>query len=382
MNKDINKTEIIRVLQVMDKCAIRGSPIHGVSRLLLTWWPAFRKTKIDMSLCVLRGGFGTCSAFEDIGVDVQDLGRSKIDPRTIIDLRRIIKRDNIHILHCHGYGATTFGRVAGLICGIPVIVQEHMVDKTIPWYQKLVDKLLAPFTFRGVAISNAVKDFMIKYRAINKNKMTVVYNTIPVEYLSEFSDDEKNQVRKKYNLPDKKIYVGIVGRLDEIKGHQYFLEAARQVLESCENTVFIVVGDGELSGYLKDLTRKLGLADNVLFLGHCNDVLLLTSVMNVVVSTSLSEGLGLALTEAMAQGVPVVATEVGGVPELIIDNESGLLVPAKDSISVANAIIKLLENDDLRHRLAAQGKARCADNFIVSRTVKDLQEIYSVANAD
>ena len=133
MNKIPQK---IRVLQVLDKCAIRGSPIHGVSRLLLTWWPAFRDTQIELSLCVLRGGYGTCDAFKNIGVVVQDISRSKIDPRTILDLLTIIKRDDIHILHCHGYGATTFGRIAGFLSKTPVIVHEHMIDDNIPLFQK------------------------------------------------------------------------------------------------------------------------------------------------------------------------------------------------------------------------------------------------------
>ncbi|MFQ5488805.1 MAG: glycosyltransferase, partial [Gammaproteobacteria bacterium] len=115
--------KMIRVLQVMDKCAIRGSPIHGVSRLLLTWWPAFEAAGFCFSLCVLRGGGGTCKAFSEIGVDVHDLSRHKVDPRTVLDIIRLVRQLDIDVLHCHGYGATTFGRLAGKLCGVPVIVQ-------------------------------------------------------------------------------------------------------------------------------------------------------------------------------------------------------------------------------------------------------------------
>jgi len=153
MNKTNNK---IRVLQVMDKCAIRGSPIHGVSRLLLTWWPEFQHGDTELSLCVLRGE-GGCTVFSKAGIAVEDLNRGKLDPRTVIDLVKIIKRDQIDILHCHGYGATNFGRVAGLLTNTPVIVHEHMVDSQIPVYQKFADLMLSPFTSKGIAISATAK---------------------------------------------------------------------------------------------------------------------------------------------------------------------------------------------------------------------------------
>ena len=166
-----DKDTPINVLQVMDKCAIRGSPIHGVSRLLLTWWPGFSNTNINLQLAVLRGGYNTCDAFTSIGIDVIDLGRSKLDPRTVFDLVKIVKEQQIDILHCHGYGATTFGRIAAKLANTPVIVQEHMIDKAIPFYQEVVDIILSPLTSQGIAVSKAVQTFMIKKRHIKQKKM-------------------------------------------------------------------------------------------------------------------------------------------------------------------------------------------------------------------
>ncbi len=361
----------------MDKCAIRGSPIHGVSRLLLTWWPAFAGTNINMSLAVLRGGHGTCDAFKNIGVNAEDLGRSKVDPGTIFDLVKIIKRDNIHILHCHGYGATTFGRIAAVLAGIPVIVQEHMVDINIPLYQRMVDKILSPLTSRGIAVSNAVNDFMVNYRSINKKKMQVVYNTIPEKYCDEVSAEEKEATRKKHNLPKDKILIGIIGRLDKVKGHKYFFEAAKIVLKERQDVLFVVIGDGDLRDSLESMVVKLGIEGNVKFLGHCNDILPLTSLLDIFVSTSLSEGLPMAHAEAMAQQLAIVATAVGGVPEIIEDNKSGLLVPAKDSEKIASAILRLLQDKILREKLTKGALERCRDKFLVPRTVSELTKIYT-----
>jgi len=167
----------IRVLQILDKCAIRGSPIHGVTRLLLGWMPEFQKANVDISLCVLRNDEG-CNGFSHLGIPSEILNRAKLDPRTILDLIKIIKREKIQILHCHGYGAATFGRIAGFITGKPVIIHEHMIDATIPLHQKIADKLLSPLTSKGVAVSNAVKTFMTDARSIPERKMQIIYNSM------------------------------------------------------------------------------------------------------------------------------------------------------------------------------------------------------------
>ena len=368
--------ERINVLQVMDKCAIRGSPIHGVSRLLLYWWTHFRETDFNFSLCVLRGGHGTCKPFSEIGVEVLDLDRSKIDPRTVLDLIRLIKREKIDILHCHGYGATTFGRIAGLLSGTPVLVHEHMVDENIPLYQKLVDRLLAPFTAKGIAISKAVATFMTGPRAIRQASMEVVYNTIPAEFCREYTPDEKEGVRKMYGIPDNVTLIGMVGRLDPVKGYTDFLQAAVIISKAYPESRFIIVGDGELRDTLEQQAESADIRDKVLFLGHCNNVLAIVSLLDVFVSASHSEGFGMAIAEAMAQKKPVVATSVGGVPELIEDSTSGLLVKPGSPDELAAAIIRILGDNVLKGALGENALSRIRGNFMVQRTVEELGRIY------
>lgn len=373
MNKIPQK---IRVLQVLDKCAIRGSPIHGVSRLLLTWWPAFRDTQIELSLCVLRGGYGTCDAFKNIGVVVQDISRSKIDPRTILDLLTIIKRDDIHILHCHGYGATTFGRIAGFLSKTPVIVHEHMIDDNIPLFQKSVDWLLSPLTAKGIAISEAVSEFMIRQRAIPSNKMEILYNCISESYFRTYSDDEKSSTAGKYNLDINVPLVGIVGRLDPVKGHGDFLYAAQIVLNSYPNAKFVIVGDGEIRKQLECLVEKLEIASQVVFLGHSDEVLDVITLLDVLVISSHSEGFSLAAIEGMAQNKPVVATAVGGLPDVIDDGITGLLVSPRNPAQLANAICKILGDLKLAETLASNGRDKCRKHFSVNVTAEKLNRLY------
>jgi glycosyltransferase involved in cell wall biosynthesis len=368
--------EKIRVLQVMDKCAIRGSPIHGVSRLLLTWWPAFQDTQVELSLCVLRGGGGTCDAFKNIGVVVQDLSRSKIDPRTIFELMAIIKRDNIHILHCHGYGATTFGRIAGFLSRTPVIVHEHMIDTDILWYQKAVDWLLSPLTAKGIAISNAVSEFMISKRAIPSESMEILYNCIPESYFRTFSDDEKTSTARKYNLDLNVPLIGGVGRLDPVKGHEDFLYAAQLVIYSYPNVKIVFVGEGEIRKKLEYLVERLEIDSHVIFLGHCNEVVDIIALFDVLVVSSHLEGFSLAAIEGMAQGKPIVATAVGGLPEVIDDGVTGLLVSPRKPEHLANAICKILDDVKLAETLASNGLEKCKKCYSAKVAAEKLVCLY------
>lgn len=366
----------IRVLQVLDKCAMRGAPIHGVSRLLLSWWPVFNETDVDLTLCVLRGAVG-CSAFTKSGVNVEDLNRGKMNPLTVFDLIRIIRRDRIQILHCHGYGATTFGRIAGLLSGKPVIVHEHMVDVTIPSYQKVVDKLLSRFTAKGVAVSKAVKAFMAGPRSIPEYRMQVIYNCVPAEYCELFSDKQKDAVAERYGIPEEKMIVGIVGRLDPVKGHTDFLMAAEQVLKAVPQTCFVIVGEGELRAELEEYALQLGIQNDVLFLGHCENIKEIVSLFDLLASSSLSEGLPLNILEAMAQGKPVVATSVGGIPEVVQEGKNGFLVPAKSPDKLADRMITLLDNDKLRHELGVNALKHCQQSFLAPVSVSKLVKLYN-----
>jgi glycosyltransferase involved in cell wall biosynthesis len=365
----------IRVLQVLDKCAMRGAPIHGVSRLLLAWWPEFNETDVDLSLCVLRGESG-CDDFSKTGVFVEDLNRGKMDLRTVFDLIRIIRRDRIQILHCHGYGATTFGRIAGLLTGTPVIVHEHMVDVNIPLYQKIADKLLSPFTAKGVAVSNAVNAFMTGPRSISKQRMQVIYNCVPSEYCVPFSDKQKEEIAERYNVPRDKAIVGIVGRLDPVKGHVDFLSAAKEVLKAVPEVCFVIVGEGELRPELERYTQQLGIQDNVLFLGHCENVKEIVSLFDLLASSSLSEGLPLNILEAMAQSKPVVATSVGGIPEVVEDGKNGFLVPVNSVGALADKITMLLSDDELRDKFGKNALEVCEKSYLAPVSVSQLIQLY------
>ena len=171
---------MINILLVTDKLSVGDSTIHGVTRLFSWWIPRFDKSRYDVSVCSLRKRDKAGEYLERIGIKVFYLGKGKFDPFTLPSLIRIVRNERVDILHLHGYGAWTFGRLAGVLCNIPAVVHEHMVDYNIPVYQRVADRILSRTTTKAIAVSNAVKDFMIRYRSMAENCLKVVTNGIPL----------------------------------------------------------------------------------------------------------------------------------------------------------------------------------------------------------
>jgi len=366
----------INVLQVVDKFAVRGAPIHGGARLLINWWPAFENSDINMSLCVLRASEGGGGSFHDEGIEFIDLARGKFDIRTVFDLMFLIKKKNIHILHCHGYGATTFGRLAGMLMRKPVIVHEHMVDDNMPFYQRFTDRLLSPTTTIGIAISKAVYEFMHAERSMTSSKMRLVYNAIPEHFIRSFSLEQKTVLANEFGLNLDKPIIGIVGRLDPIKGHKDFILAAEKLLKKIPEAQFVIVGGGDLREELELLTHKLGCNESVKFLGHQKDVLSIVDLFDVFVCCSHIEGLGLVVAEAMALAKPVVGTRVGGIPEIVKDGVTGILVSPRAVDELADAMGKMLLNPNLRKIMGEAGLKLCKEKFMVKAAANELSKIY------
>lgn len=367
----------IRVMHVQDKCGHGGSQIQGVQRLLLWWWPAFENTEFDLSLCILRGRNAASRSFDEAGIPVTYLGRGRFDPRTIYDLRRLIHRKRIDLLHCHGYGSTTFGRVAGSLCRIPVIVHEHMIDDRIPTYQRIVDRILSPATARAIAVSKAVREFMIHQRGIPPEKVDIVYNGIPESYAETQTEEEKRRIESELGVArDGYRLVGIVGRLHPIKGHLDFLCAAAQLVRRQPCTRFVVVGDGDMRPDLEDKAKKLGIAGRVHFAGHREDIPAVLALLDVLVISSYSEGCPLSVLEGMAAGKAIVSTRVGGIPELIDDDETGVLVPAGDPTALAKAVERVLDDRVFRERVQCKAKKEFRQRFLVARTAEAIGSVY------
>jgi len=181
----------LNVLQVCDHLGWEGSRMHGVKRLFGWMIPRFDRTRFNVSLVSLRRKDLSEETLEAAGIDITYLERSKFDPATLPALLKIVDRQQVDILHLHGYGATTFGRLAAARRGIPAILHEHANLTDTPWYQKVADRILAPYTDIAIAVSRSTADFVIRARQIPASKVKVVYLGVPLEEFSRVPSAEE-----------------------------------------------------------------------------------------------------------------------------------------------------------------------------------------------
>src|SRR3979411_1926092 len=238
---------ILTVLQVCVLLGWEGSRMHGVKRLFGWMIPRFDPARVRVSLVSLRRKDLSEETLEALGIDITYLERSRFDPRTFADLLKIADRKQIDILHLHGYGASTFGRMVGAVRRIPTIVHEHANLTDTPWYQKVADRVLAPSTDIAIAVSQSTADFTIQSRQLPASKVKVVYLGVPLEEFSrERSAAEVAGERRHLGVQPGEFAVGTITRLHESKGNSYLVEAAARVVRERPHARFYLVGEGPL----------------------------------------------------------------------------------------------------------------------------------------
>jgi len=301
----------------------------------------------------------------------------------LTQLYRLMRQVRPHIVHTHTAKAGLLGRLAGRFAGVPVIVHTfhgHILDGYFsPLKTRVVlaaERVLARFTDRIVSVSDAVRRELLAKRIGRPESHTVVPLGLDLEpFLG--ADGYRGILRGELGLGAGDLIVGIVARLVPIKRHDVFLEAARRVAEKVANCHFLVVGNGERRSELEDRVRQLGLGQRVRFLGWRADLPIIYGDLDVVVLSSRNEGLPVSLIEAMAAARPVVATRVGGVPDLVEDRVTGLLVPPGEPEALAEAIVALLGDSDRRRVMGEAGRKRVHPAFSAERLVQDMDRLYA-----
>ena len=250
----------------------------------------------------------------------------------------MIDRKQIDILHLHGYGATTFGRMAGGMRRIPTILHEHANLTDTPWFQKVADTCLEPLTDIAIAVSQSTAEFVIKARQIPPEKVKVVYLGVPLEEFSRPRSAEEIARRAggaRASRPDE-FAIGTVTRLHESKGNTLSgrrrAAGAQRAAAARSSSSF---GEGPLREPLEQQARALGLGDRFVFAGFARDVARVVSAFDVSVFPSLWEGTPLTVFEALAMGKPIVATDADGLLDVLTDERDALIVPKRDAEALA-----------------------------------------------
>ena len=374
--------ERLNIVQICDHLGWPGSRMHGVKRLFAWMIPRFDPSRYNVSLISLRSPDTSEDRLEDLGVNVTYLARSKFDPRTLADLLQAFDQlGGADVIHMHGYGATTFGRLAAAWRGIPTLLHEHANLTDTPWFQKVADHMLAPHTDLAIAVSRSTADFVVKARLIPDERTRVVYLGAPVdEFARKRTAEERQAAREALGLPCNATVVGTVTRLMPSKGNQYFVEAARLILNRRPETYFCIVGEGELEEELRTQANALGLSGRMVFPGFTRDVAGAFDAFDVVVFPSLWEGTPLTAFEALSAGRPIVATDADGLLDILSDGRDALIVPKRDSGALTTAVLELLDDPD-RCGVLSRGARETGAGYDINAFVHKMEQLYEVMHA-
>lgn len=364
----------IRVLHILDKLGVDGSSVHGVTQAIAWWIPRFDQQKFHFHVVSLRGEEKAGEVFLTEGIGLTFLGKSKFDPTTVTELMQVIRRQKPHILHLHGFGATTFGRIVSKMTGLPHIVHEHSTLEQ-PWFQTVADTMLAPLTDRAIAISPPVYDYMIKGRKIAADKLETFFYGVPLEDFTPSDDAVLQQKRLELGLKPEHKVICTIGRLATQKGQIYLLQAAVRVLESFPDVRFLLVGDGPDLDMLKAFATQQGIAEQVVFAGYRADVADVTALADIIAIPSMWEGGPITLFEAMQVARPVVGTPVGMMADVIEEGRSGFVVPCGQAEPLAEKILYLLQHPEAAQAMGRKGQQLVA-NYNLQHSVDRLSAIY------
>ncbi|PYR52047.1 MAG: hypothetical protein DMF89_04160, partial [Acidobacteria bacterium] len=370
--------QALNVLQVCDHLGWEGSRMHGVKRLFSWMIPRFDPTRFKVSLVSLRKKDLSEETLDALGIDISYLHRSKFDPLTLRDLLRLVDARAIDILHLHGYGATTFGRLVGFRRGIPTIVHEHANLTDTPWFQRVADGLLAPATDIALAVSRSTADFLISARKIPPSKVRVVYLGVPLEDFSRpRTDAEVNTARRELEIRPGEFAVGTVTRLHESKGNSYLVDAASLVVKDRPHARFFLVGEGPLLGDLQAQAARLGLGDRCVFAGFRRDVAQTLSAFDLCVFPSSWEGTPITAFEALAMGKPIVSTDADGLLDILTDDQDAVIVPRRNAEALARKIVSMIDHPAERGRLALAAR-QSGRRYDIDVFVQKMERLYTL----
>jgi glycosyltransferase involved in cell wall biosynthesis len=400
LNEEQSQTQAIERLRQRPRILhlVTSFEAGGTERQFVELLKRLDRERYDVRLAAIRkeGAF-----YEEIAAAYSEVPEFRLTSfynrnalKQLLRLRHFIKQESIEILHTHGFYDSLFGVIAGRLSDIPVIASQRHLQlserRVHEWGTKIIHRL----AHRLVVNSNAIRDFIIQ-RGAPAEKIVVIRNGLIEPFIAPTTIDEtfslrdfnkglnkKEQLQSRHTIcselglnSDVKM-VGMVARLVEVKGHRYLLQAAAQIAQVDPRVHFVLVGDGPLRSEIGKQIAQLGIANRVHLLGDRQDARHLVSAFDVAVLTSLSEGLPNTVMEAMSQGVPVIATAVGGTLELISDNETGFLVPPANAEVLASQILFLLNNEKTRKTVAERGRQFIQSHFNMNRMIHAVESLY------
>jgi len=354
-----------------------GMGTGGAEALIRDSLPLLRDAGFDLSLWVMKEGGAQLAPIQESGQSVRALSHSSaVGAAPLARLLRDIRGGRFDLIHSHLFWANLCARAAGKWAGVPVVINSHHgTDGWLSLSHRLLERSTVSLADRLVACSEAVRRCAVERLRLPAHKVVTIPNGVPLQRFA--SRESREQMRATLGLDPASRVIGSVGRLDEpVKGYAVLLQAMDILSGSTPNVVCLICGDGPARAQLEQSVRERNLSEKVRFLGERHDIPMVLQALDLYVQPSLMEGFGLSVLEAMATGLPVVATNSGGLPEVVRDGVTGDLVPPGDPLSLARRLQALLEDPGRRADYGREGERRARSEFPLERMVRGWSELY------
>ncbi len=364
---------MIKVIHVLS-----DTNIGGAGRLLVNYLKHFDKSVFDIAVVLPKNSL-LSPEVEKTGfrvIEVDGIADKSMDFSAIGILKKLFKQEKPDIVHTH---SSMSAKIAAFVTGVP----SRFYTRHCAYDPK---KIMTVFPFKNilgainmtlcnhiVAVAEAAKENLTD-TGVKPEKVSVIING--VDALEEIDEAKKKEVKARYNIGDS-FAVGIVARLEEVKGHDYFVDAAKHVKDKGYNIKFLIIGTGTKEKQLKEKVKALGLEDTVIFTGFLNDVTEAVNIMDLNINCSFgTETSSLALSEGFSLGKPAVASMYGGNPYMITEGVNGFLTPVKESEKLAECIMKIYDDKELYLELSQGAKRLYGEKFTAEVMTKQLEKLY------
>jgi glycosyltransferase involved in cell wall biosynthesis len=332
--------------------------------------------EFGVEVCLLKREGARIAELADIPVTLLKKRPGK-DLRLAVRLAAHIRGGSFNIVHAHGPLTYLHAALASRLAGVPCVYTEHARDwdsagAAVRWSEWLAARLVA----RVVAVSEETRDKLTGLIGVAPSKVSVIINGVEGAFANGDRPRVRAEVRAELGLPETGPVVGFVGRLTPQKGPLFLIEAAALLQRRLPEARFIVIGDGESRPECERLAGELGIEGAVVFAGYRSDVSRLLAAFDLFVMPSVWEGTPLVLLEAMAAARPIVASSVGGIPQVVEDGESGLLIPPGDARTLAETMARALQEPGLAARLGEGALRRYRQSYSLDRMFQDYADLY------
>jgi glycosyltransferase involved in cell wall biosynthesis len=305
---------------------------------------------------------------------VEEVRRFKnYDIRLLFDICRMVRKYQVDIINTHFARSDIYGMVAGLLGGVPVIKSVHGILWNDSKQVIYMDRLLA--RFRYLTVCNSGASLEAERQRSQAKKLKLIHNgVVPRAY--SISREESKAYKEKLGITSDGVLVGHVGGFISSRHQDLIVEAISIIVKQGIDAYCVMAGDGPQKEFVEQRAKSLEIAGRIKFPGYIDDVGEFLSCVDIYVNMASVEGFGIAVVEAMLAGIPVILASAGAHPELIVDGESGILVPVGSAEGLADALTRLAQDPPLQHRLAQGGKMRAEEKFTISRFVRDFENLY------